>query len=179
VTDEQKLLVDLNKDNLARAISFGPIYDGKAKFVLSLVLALVAYLLTEVPRYVAAHAKFPTDPWFVLLDLVCVACFSSFLRATICVIHAIRPKVDQHSQKPSPLFFQCIAHLSLDEFRATMTSLTPDRAVALLVEQTYDNAKIMVKKNAGVHCATDWLFRGMACFLVFTAGQAIRIALLP
>jgi hypothetical protein len=102
----------------------------------------------------------------------------SFFKSTLCVIHAIRPKVDQHSQKPSPLFFQCIAQLPLDEFRTTMTNLTPDRVVELLAEQTYDNAKIMVVKNAGVHCATHWLFRGMACFLLFTVGQAVRIALL-
>lgn len=48
MTDEQKLLVDVNKDNLARAIGFGPIYDGKAKFVLSLVLALTASPSSEV-----------------------------------------------------------------------------------------------------------------------------------
>lgn len=178
MTDEQKLLVDVNKDNLARAISFGPVYDGKAKFVLSLVLALTAYLLTELPRYVTAHANLPTDAWFVLLDVICVLCLLSFLKATLCVIHAIRPKVHQPSQKPSPLFFHTIAQLPIDVFRTTMESLTPDQVVTLLAEQTYDNAQIMVVKNACVNCATDWLFRGLTCFLLFTVGQAIRIALL-
>jgi hypothetical protein len=75
------------------------------------------------------------------------------------------------------LFFQCIAQLPLEEFRTTMSSLTPHRVVELLAEQTYDNAKIMVIKHAGVNCATEWLFRGLACFLLFTVGQAIRVAL--
>ena len=178
MTDEQKLLVDVNKDNLARVIGFGPIYDGKAKFVLSLILALTAYLLTQLKGYIGAHAAHPADTFFVLLDIVCGACLASFLKGTVCIVHAIRPNVDQHSQKPSPLFFQTIAKVPLDEFRTTMTTLTPERVSELLAEQTHDNAKIMVKKNKGVNDATDWLFRGMACFLLFTVGQAIRLALL-
>jgi hypothetical protein len=40
--DDTKHLIDLNRDNLARAIAFGGVMDGKAKFILTLVLALTA-----------------------------------------------------------------------------------------------------------------------------------------
>lgn len=176
--EDKKLLIDLNKDNLARVIGFGPIYDGKAKFVLTLILALTAYLLTELPRYVTAHAKQPTNPWFVLLDVACFLCFGSFIWATILIVQTIRPNVSRHSQKHSPLFFQQIAQVPLEEFRTTMTSMTPDHALALLAEQTYDNAKVMEKKNARVHNAVNLFLCGMTCFLLFTVGQAILLAIL-
>lgn len=60
-----------------------------------------------------------------------------------------------------------------------MTSMTPDHALALLAEQAYDNAKVMVRKNAGVHNAVNLFLGGMTCFLFFTVGQAILLALLP
>jgi len=40
VVADHKYLVDINKDNLARVITFVNIYDGKAKFVLTVILAV-------------------------------------------------------------------------------------------------------------------------------------------
>lgn len=169
---------DLNKDNLARVISFGPVYDGKAKFVLSLILALTAYLLTELPTYITAHAKQPSNGWFILLDVLCAGCMGSFIWATVLVIGTIRPNVTQHSQKHSPLFFQNIARMPVDEFRTLMIGMSADRALELVIEQTYDNAKVMEKKNRSVHNAVNLFFWGMACFLAFTIGRATVFALL-
>lgn len=177
--DERRHVLDINKDNLSRVIGFGPIYEGKAKFVLSLILALTAYLLTELPRYVTAHAKNPWGAWFVLLDIVCLVCFANFTYAAFLIVQTIRPNVTQHSQKPSPLFFQTIVQVPLEEFRNTITTLSADRAAELLAEQTYDNARIMAQKNRMVQRTTDWFVYGMICFLLFTIGQVILLAVLP
>src|SRR5437870_4496139 len=77
--EDSKYLIDVNKDNLDRVISFVDVMDGKAKFILTLVLALTAYLVTQLGPYLDAHAKWGLGhPWapvfFVLLDLVALAC---------------------------------------------------------------------------------------------------------
>ena len=177
--DDHKHLLDINKDNLSRVIGFGPIYDGKAKFVLSLVLALTAYLLTELPRYVTAHTKNPWGAWFVLLDIFCMVCLTAFTYAALLIVRTIRPNVTQHSQKPSPLFFQTIVQVPLEEFRNTITTLSADRAAELLAEQTYDNARVMAQKHCVVQQTMDWFAYGMICFLAFTIGQVILLAVLP
>jgi hypothetical protein len=55
--DNDRYLMDINKDNLARVIGFASTYDSKANFVLTLILALTAYLIAELPSYVDAHAR--------------------------------------------------------------------------------------------------------------------------
>ncbi len=51
------VILEINKDNLARTIGFAGAYDTKANFVLTVILALTAYLIAELPTYVDAHAK--------------------------------------------------------------------------------------------------------------------------
>ena len=87
--------------------------------------------------------------------------------------------VTQHSQKPSPLFFQTIVQVPLEEFRNIITTLSADRAAEFLAEQTYDNARVMARKNWMVQQTTDWFVYGMICFLLFTIGQVILLAVLP
>jgi hypothetical protein len=177
--DHTKYLIDLNKDNLARAISFAGVYDGKAKFVLTLILALIAYFIAELPSYIDAHAKHPTNAWFVLIDLSAVAFLTLFLWAMVLIVLTIRPDVNQHTQKASPLFFQSICSTPIDEFRSTMLMLLPNKAIELLAEQTYDNAKVVAKKHTRVHDTINRFFWGLMCFLIFTVGRAILLALVP
>ena len=177
--DLNKLRADIGKDNLARVIAFVGVYDDKAKFVLSIILAITAYLVTELPTYIDAHAKHPSDAWFVFLDLAVTGCLFSSMWAILLVVLTIRPNVTAHSQKRSPLFFQSIAVMPLDEFRSAMTSLSPEKAMELLSEQTYDNAKVVMIKHQRVHDAINRFMLGTACFLVFTIGRAILLALTP
>ena len=64
--DNERYLLEINKDNLKRTIAFAGAYDTKANFVLTVILALTAYLIAELPTYVDAHAKHPTHSWFAL-----------------------------------------------------------------------------------------------------------------
>src|SRR5665213_3458751 len=107
--EEKQFLIDINKDNLARVIGFVNVYDGKAKFVLTMILALTAYFLAELPSYIDAHAAHPNGAWFAILDVLAAGCLGLFLWAAVLVILTIRPNVAQHSQKQSPFFFQSIA----------------------------------------------------------------------
>jgi hypothetical protein len=176
--DNQRYLLEINKDNLARTIGFAGAYDTKANFVLTVILALTAYLIAELPTYVDAHARQPTLSWFALLDLAAIGCLGLFLWAVILIVMTIRPNVEQHSQKPSPLFFHSIASMPLDEFRKRMSSLPPDETVGLLAEQTYDNAKVITRKQMRVHGAINRFLGGLLCFLVFTIGRSILLALI-
>lgn len=176
--DNDRYLLDINKDNLARVIGFAGSYDTKANFTLTMILALTAYLVAELPAYIDAHAKHPTHAWFALLDLAAIGCLGFFLWAAVLIILTIRPNVSQHTQKPSPLFFQSIASMPLDEFRKTMTSLPVSEALHMLAEQTYDNAKVVATKHARVHEATSRFFWGVLCFLIFTIGRSILLALI-
>src|SRR5258708_15210269 len=139
--EDTKYLIDINKDNLARVVSFAGVYDGKAKCILSLILALIAYFMAELPSYIDAHAKHPTNAWFVLVDLSAAGFLVLFVWAVALIVLTIRPNVTQHSQKASPLFFQSICSTPLDDFRSGMLMLLPNKAIELLAEQTYDNAK--------------------------------------
>jgi Family of unknown function (DUF5706) len=176
--DNDRYLLDINKDNLARVVGFATTYDTKANFLLSVILALTAYLIAELPSYVDAHAKHPTHTWFALLDLSFIGCVGLFVWAVVLVVLTIRPNVTQHSQKHSPLFFQSIAATSLDEFRKVMTSLPVNNAIDLIAEQTYDNAKIVARKHERVHDAINRFFLGVLCFLIFTIGRSILLALI-
>ena len=60
--EDTTYLIDVNKDNLDRVIGFVDVIDGKAKFILSLVLALTAYLVAQLGPYLDAHAKWGTGP---------------------------------------------------------------------------------------------------------------------
>jgi hypothetical protein len=176
--DNERYLLEINKDNLARTIGFAGAYDTKANFVLTVILALTAYLIAELPAYVDAHAKYPTLTWFALLDLAVIGCLGLFLWAVILIVMTIRPNVEQHSQKPSPLFFHSIASMPLDDFRKRMSSLPPNETIGLLVEQTYDNAKVVTRKQIRVHGAINQFMGGLLCFLVFTIGRAVFLALI-
>jgi hypothetical protein len=177
MNDNDRYLLDINKDNFARIIGFAGAYDAKANFVLTVILALTAYLVAELPSYVDAHAKHPTHAWFALLDLSFIGCVGLFLWALVLIVLTIRPNVTQHSQKHSPLFFQTIAAMPLDDFRKLMTTLSMNSAIDLIAEQTYDNAKIVARKHARVHDAITRFFLGVLCFLVFTIGRSILLAL--
>jgi hypothetical protein len=176
--DNERYLLEINKDNLARTISFAGAYDSKANFVLTVILALTAYLIAELPTYVDAHAKHPTLSWFALLDLTVIGCLGLFLWAVILIVMTIRPNVEQHSQKPSPLFFHSIASMPLDDFRKKMSSLPANETMGLLIEQTYDNAKVITRKQIRVHGAINRFLGGFLCFLVFTVGRSILLALI-
>lgn len=176
--DNDRYLVDINKDNLSRVIGFASTYDTKANFALTVILALTAYFVAELPSYIDAHAKHPAHAWFALVDLAAIGCLGFFLWAVVLIVVTIRPNVSQHTQKPSPMFFQSIASMPLDEFRKTMASLPVSDALRLLAEQTYDNAKVVATKHARVHVAINRFFWGVLCFLAFTIGRSILLALI-
>jgi hypothetical protein len=176
--DNDRYLLDINKDNLSRVVGFASTYDTKANFALTVILALTAYITAELPSYIDAHAKHPAHAWFALLDLAVIGCLGCFLWAVVLIVVTIRPNVSQHTQKPSPLFFQSIASMPLDDFRKTMASLPVNEALRLLAEQTYDNAKVVARKHARVHDAINRFFWGVLCFLVFTVGRSILLALI-
>ena len=148
--DNDRYLLDINKDNLTRVIGFASTYDTKANFALTVILALTAYLIAELPSYIDAHAKHPQVVWFALVDLAAIGCLGFFLWAVVLIVLTIRPNVAQHSQKPSPLFFHSIASMPLDDFKKKMASLEANEALCLLAEQTYDNAKVVATKQTRV-----------------------------
>jgi hypothetical protein len=176
--DNERYLLDINKDNLTRVIGFASTYDTKANFALTIILALTAYLVAELPSYIDAHAKHPQSPWFVLADLAAFGCLAFFIWAVVLIVLTIRPNISQHTQKPSPLFFQTIASMALDDFKNKMAALKVDDALCLLAEQTYDNAKIVTKKHLRVHDAINRFFWGVLCFLVFAVARPMLLALI-
>jgi Family of unknown function (DUF5706) len=176
--DNDRYLPDVNKDNLSRVIGFASTYDSKANFALTVILALTAYLIAELPSYIDAHARHPQNTWFALMDLAAIGCLGFFLWAVVLIVLTIRPNVAQHSQKASPLFFQSIASTPLDDFKKKMASLEVDEVLSLLAEQTYDNAKVVATKHARVHEVINRFFWGVLCFLVFTIGRSILLALI-
>ena len=181
--EDTKHVIATNKENLDRVIRFADVMDGKAKFILTIVLALAAYLVAQLGPYMDAHAKWGSmnnwaPPFFVILDLIAVACLACFIATAITVVCAISPRLTQHSGKASPLFFGTIAGMSIEEFKKAMTELTPNNVIDLLADQTFDNAKIVKQKTAHVQRSIKLFYIGMTCFFAFTIGRPILLSLI-
>jgi len=180
--DDTSGLIDLNKDNLSRVIGFVDVMDAKAKFVLTLALALTSYLVTQLGPYLDAHRRWSVvtnwaPPFFVVLDLAAIACLALFLWTAIVVVDTIKPRTTRHTGKSSPLFFATIADMAHEDFKATMKRLTPNEIIDLLADQTYDNARIVCQKTAAVQRSVKLFCWGMACFFAFTIGRPILLSL--
>jgi hypothetical protein len=174
-------LIDVNKDNLDHVISFVDVMDGKAKFILTLVLVLTGYLVTQLGPYLDAQAKSgPIHPWapvfFVILDLAAVGCLFFFVWTAITVVCAINPRLKQETKRPSPLFFDTIAGMSHEEFKKTMTDIVPNKVVDTLIDQTYDNAVIVKEKTKYVRRSINLFWWGMILFFTFSIGRPILVA---
>ena len=183
MTEEQtKHLIDVNKDNLDRVISFVDVMDGKAKFILTIVLALTAYLVAQLGPYLDAHAKWGgSHTWapafFVILDIFALACLACFILTAITVVCAISPRTTQHSGRVSPLFFGTLVDMGIEDFKKTMKSITPDDVIDQLADQTFDNAKIVTQKTELVRRSINLFWWGMTCFFVFTVFRPILVSL--
>lgn len=180
--EDTKHLIDVNKDNLDRVIGFVDVIDGKAKFILTLVLALTAYLVTQLGPYIDAHAKWGNGhPWapvfFVILDLLALSCLGCFITTAITVICAISPRTTQHSGRVSPLFFGTIASMPIEDFKATMKTIAPNDVIDQLADQTFDNAKIVAQKTVHVRRSINFFYYGMTCFFAFTIFRPILLSL--
>jgi hypothetical protein len=182
--EEKKCVIDANKDNLSRVIGFANVMDGKATFILTLALALTGYLVAQLGGYADAYAKWSTAPnwgptFYVILDAAAVGCLTCFTFTAMFVIRCIKPRVTRHTGKTSPFFFMTIAEGAHDDFRTTMRALTPDAIIDHVIDQTYDNAKIVQAKTLKVQRSFTLFLCGLSCFLVFTVGRPILLSLSP
>ena len=179
-----KFLIDANNANLDRIIGFVSVMDAKAKFVLTLVLALTSYLVTQLSSFIDAHTRINIMPqWgatlMILLDIVEVGCLVFFIISSITAIRAIQPSISRHTGKASPLFFDTIADMPHEDFKERMKVLPPNELLDLIADQTYDNAKIVQKKTRAVQRSTNTFFIGLACFFAFTIGRTVIMGLFP
>jgi hypothetical protein len=184
VDEDSKNLIELNQANLDRVIGFVGVMDGKAKFALTLVLALTSYLVTQLSSFIDAHTRINTmPPWsemlMILLDVAAAVCLIFFVIAAVLAIRAINPSTVRHSGKSSPLFFDTIAKMSHEDFKQQMKMLTVEEMVELLADQTYDNAKIVQKKTKFVQYSAVAFYLGLASFFIFTVGRTIIIGVFP
>ena len=180
--EDTKYLIDVNKENLERVIKFVDVMDGKAKFILTLVLALTAYLVAQLGSYLDVHAKWGAfsvwaPPFFVILDLMALCCLGCFITTAVTVICAITPRTGQHSGRISPFFFGTIASLPLEDFKKAMNAITPTQVIDQLADQTYDNAKIVTRKTEYVRRSIKLFYYGIACFFAFTIGRPLLLSL--
>lgn len=180
--DDTKYRIEVNKHNLTRIISFVGVMDSKAKFILTLVLALTAYLVTQLGSFLEVHGRWGAmtnwaPSFFVLLDLMAAVCLCCFIAAAVKVLCVISPRIDQHSGRTSPLFFDTIAKMPIEDFKAIMKQLAPNDVIELLADQTYDNAKVVQQKTADVQQCVKLFLWGMASFFGFTIGRTILVGL--
>ena len=108
---DTKYRMDVNKENVERVIKFVDVMDGKARFILTLVLALIAYLVAQLGSYVDAHAKWGVlavwvPPFFIVLDALAIGCLGCFIATAITVISAITPRTEQHTGRKSPVLLR-------------------------------------------------------------------------
>ncbi len=180
--EDTKHIIDVNRDNLARIIGFVGVMDSKAAFVLTLVLALTAYLVSQLGPFLTAHVEHrAANAWapvfFVLLDTLALACLCCFVADTLIIIHAIKPRTERHTGKHSPLFFDTIAMMPCEEFKDRMQNITPNQYIENLIDQAFDNAKIVRQKTASVQRSVTIFCWGLGFFFAFTIGRPILIAL--
>lgn len=176
-------LIRVNRDNLARVINFVGILDAKARFVLTLVLALTAYLVTELASFFGAERAHISPPGlvpttFVMMDVVLGACVALFVLAVLEILEAITPRVEPHSGDTSLLFFRTIASMPRGEFKQRINGLSAAQLADELMCQTYDNAKVVAQKAAHVQKSIVYLKFGLLAFGIFTLFRPLLLALL-
>ncbi len=174
--------ITVNRDNLARVIHFVGIVDAKAQFVLTLVLALTAYLVTELGSFFGAERAHIASRGLVLaafafMDIVLGACVVLFVFALLKVLEAITPRVKPYSGNTSLLFFRTIDSMPRDEFKQRMSGLSAAQLTNELIDQTYDNAKVVTRKAADVRKSIVYFKLGLLAFGIFTLVHPLLLAL--
>ena len=175
-----KLLIHVNQENLDRVISWISIIDSKAKFVLTIILVLLGYLITGVETLIDASQSFWSQRLYysiIVTDLLFLLAFASLLVSMAYLISIIFPKRKAYTQKSSAFYYQSISAMAVADFQNTMRSLNEDEIIDLLSDQTYNNAKVVVKKFDQLCTSIIWFWIGLGLLITYIAASSILMQL--
>ncbi len=166
-----KYKIEANYKNLERVIGFVSVADNKAKFILSIELVILGFLMTQakiVFRIIALCWK-----WNGFLKvcgggvLIVFALYIFFAIISIVnLIKVIIPKRKVETGKKSLFYFQTITKMNPNEFKNKVKNISEEEIIEELSDQTYNNAVIVGKKFDEIQTSIKWLFCSLVLWLL-------------
>ncbi|MEX2672973.1 MAG: Pycsar system effector family protein [Phycisphaeraceae bacterium] len=158
---------------LRMTLEFVQMADRKARFLMRIGLGLFGATFIGLPPTIGVLKGYLDQGGsglaafsaVVAMYAICIGCLTV---AMMKMISVVRPRILNHEQAaPSPFFFQSIAHMPMDQYKAMMENLEPDDAVDELTTMIYHNSVVADAKFRKLDQAIRWLLGGGLFGFVF------------
>ncbi len=182
-TSEELKLIDVSEKNLARMVGWSTVVDSKATFVLTLILVLLGYFVSQLVTYFEAHLKLwnsssAAPTLLVLLDIALIATLGCLITSIVYLMKIVRPKLIPPTQKLSLFFFQTVEKMPADDFHNRVLKLSVKDALADLNDQTYNVAKVVSQRFGQLNTSITWFWYGFIAFMLFSVLRPLFLLIL-
>jgi hypothetical protein len=141
--------INLNENNLERAISWVSVVDAKASFILSLILVILGYFISQSNSIFKLLNTLIKKEAFGTLGIsvfFLVTAFLSLLISLGYLVVIIYPKRKTDTKHISFFYFDHIAKMEDPDFKSKMSSMGPEEIISGIADQTYNVSKVVQKK---------------------------------
>lgn len=165
--DESQVL-KINEDNLNRVINWIAVADSKAKFILTILLIALSYVVTQAGiiidsaiKIAAKSEQIGINIWLLLGILIIGAI--PLLLSLLFLIRIIYPDLKRKKKEEADecFFFQLIAQKDASEFYAKMKDISKTQTIDGIIYQTYNASYIAKIKYSQLKVSIICFFIGL------------------
>lgn len=175
-----KSQIEANYKNLDRALGFVSVADNKAKFILSIELVILGFLMTQAKSVFDIIITFWLSKYILKIlgatGLLIIFVLYIFL-AIVSIIYLMRvisPKRKPFTGKKSLFFYQAIAEMDSADFKNRMKDITDEEILGELSDQTFNISKAVVEKFDEIQSSIKWLSASFVLWLIMLIVIAIH-----
>ncbi len=177
--------IEANCKNLDRAISWVSVADNKAKFILSIELVILGFLMTQAKFIFTIIITFWQSKHILKiiggagLSIIFALYILFAIISIINLIKVISPKRKPFTDKKSLFYYQTIADISSTDFKNRMKNITDEEILEELSVQTFNISKVVVKKFDEIQSSIKWLSASFVLWLIMLIIIAIYRGFYP
>ena len=179
-TLDRRELIGLSERNLSRAIAWVSVADAKARFISSVALVAIAYLLPQL-RWIVGTIVALYQAGSILMVVILVAlAIGTALSLAICavlVVLSTYPSRRTSTDNVSYFYYESIATMPLGAFQERMRQMDDSQAIEGLSEQTYHVAKVVKTKFDRLATSARWLLAAVVLEIALLV--ASQLAVIP
>jgi hypothetical protein len=164
-------IINANENNLARVISWVPVIDSKAQYIITIVMILLGYSISQLDTLLNTIQNYWKGGHYLytfVLGSFYTGSIISLSYSFVVLINVIIPKRKPASGKTSILYYNTIAKMPLSEFETEMSNIDSDKLISCLSDQTYNNAKVVNKKCDQLSASIKAFIIGIAFIVAYT-----------
>lgn len=171
--------IEASYKNLERVIGFVSVADNKAKFILSIELIILGFLMSQAKIIFRISVLLWKSGEYLTIcgsiGFLLVFAFYIFFASISIVnlINVILPKRKVKTRKKSLFYFQTIAEMEPDEFKNKIKNISEEEIIEELSDQTFNNAVIVAKKFDEIQASIKWLLGSLVLWLLLLIITAI------